>query len=110
MEPHEVSGVAHTCQKSSIGAYEGSISCSGDNTYGQVSGAPSGSNWKAIKAGAYHSCALRSTGQIYCWGRDNHGQGSTAPTENIYGGISSGNNHNCATTHKNIITCWGNDE
>jgi len=57
----------------------GTISCWGWDTYGQVSGAPSGTGYSLLRGGLYHTCVQDSTGNIECWGKDDDGQVSDAP-------------------------------
>lgn len=47
--------------------------------FGQVSDAPSGSNFVDVAAGGNHSCAMTDDGDVRCWGYDEYGQVSSAP-------------------------------
>ena len=111
---------------------DGTISCWGDNTYGQL-GNGSEDNFSkpakvvgmtdatAITAGLRYSCALRPTGTISCWGSNYYGQlgngqsgpntDSTTPVE-VEGitdatAISPGWQHSCALHEDGTISCWG---
>jgi alpha-tubulin suppressor-like RCC1 family protein len=92
------------------------------------------SNIVSITAGAYHTCALSSSGNIYCWGLDLFGQlgfnsdpqicigncGSETPVEVVTGtqgnasgllsgivSISAGGFHTCAVSSSGNVYCWG---
>ena len=55
-------GYRHSCGLRT----DGSITCWGDDEFGQAS-PPSGS-FTAVTAGGHHSCGLRTDGTITCWG------------------------------------------
>ncbi len=84
--------------------------------------------WKALSAGSYHACAIRtSDSYIYCWGRNYIGQignGTTVTDEDggqpipvaltgafgttAWKDVSAGGNHTCAIrTSDNAVYCWG---
>ena len=60
------------------------VACWGDDTYGQVSDAPTGTGFISVDAGDDHVCAVRRIaappphgalgGHVTCWGRDDLGQ------------------------------------
>ena len=50
---------------------DGSITCWGDNRYGQLN-APEGS-FVDVSSGGWASCAIRHDGVLFCWGRDRYG-------------------------------------
>jgi alpha-tubulin suppressor-like RCC1 family protein len=132
--------ISHTCALLS----SGSVKCWGSNTYGQLgNGTTTGSNVpvqvsgltsgvSAISSGAYHSCALLSSGSVKCWGDNNTGQLGNGTTTNSntpvpvsgltlgVSAISAGYHHTCAlvnvTTVSGGITvnnvgakCWGSN-
>jgi alpha-tubulin suppressor-like RCC1 family protein len=134
-EPTAVSaGQEHTC----VLLDTGQVSCWGGDFSGQLgNGAaagvvaappppvtlPGGVRATAISAGAFHTCALLSSGQVTCWGENGDGQlgnGNTSdvtspPTPVVLPGgatataISAGNSHTCAVLSSGQVTCWGND-
>ena len=84
-------------------ATDDSIACWGAIDFGQ-SDAPAGA-YKAVAAGAGHSCAIAADGTIACWGANDFGK-SDAPA-GIYKAVSAGDRHNCAIAADDTVTCWG---
>ena len=115
---------------------DGTISCWGYNTWGQLGNGQSTGDWEdhsanssvpvrvlgitdatAITAGGDHSCALHRDGTISCWGRNPDGQlgngtnrGSSVPVQ-VTGitdatAIAAGGN-SCALRQGGTISCWG---
>jgi alpha-tubulin suppressor-like RCC1 family protein len=82
-------GLDHRCSV----ATDAVIRCSGNNTAGQSGAGPTnptgngpiaaapGVGWRAVTAGAIHSCGISTTGTLYCWGYDNHGQIGNGPND-----------------------------
>ncbi|MEO8959026.1 MAG: hypothetical protein ABI304_08790 [Rudaea sp.] len=125
-------GDLHTCAVTTAGG----VKCWGANFNGQlgnnmptvnpvpesvdVSGLPSGVATAA--AGAYHTCALTTTGAVQCWGYNSSGQlgngskmdsSSPVAVSNLTSGvvaISAGAYHNCALTSSHGVQCWGNNQ
>jgi alpha-tubulin suppressor-like RCC1 family protein len=136
-------GQAHTCVLST----DGRVSCWGDNRFGQV-GAGSdfsiiiangtvspppvvdlgvGVNAAAIAVGAFHSCALLSSGGVKCWGDNEYGQlgqgdlhnrggsgemGDVLPTVAVghsrtVTAVAAGAFHTCALLDDSSVKCWG---
>jgi alpha-tubulin suppressor-like RCC1 family protein len=72
----------------------------------------------AIDAGAYHTCALSSSGQIHCWGSNFSGQLGDGSTQDSMSAvqvslpetattISSGANNTCVIGLSGKVFCWG---
>ncbi|MFZ9393407.1 MAG: RCC1 domain-containing protein, partial [Ilumatobacteraceae bacterium] len=133
-------GTSHTCALLSTG----SVKCwgyNGDGEFGNgtttnsslpvdvlvsLGGSPL-TGVSAITAGAYHTCALLSTGSVRCWGLNNYGQigdgtsgagtNRLAPTAVLVslGGspltgvsaITAGAYHTCALLSTGSVRCWG---
>ena len=110
----------------------GTISCWGDNYYGQLgngtdtnSSAPVQivdiTDAKAVSAGYRHSCALREGGTISCWGNNNNGQlgNRTDDTHSLVPvkvaditdatAITTEGQHSCALREGGTISCWGSN-
>ena len=61
-------------------------------TYGQAS--PPSGTFKAISAGDYHTCGIRTDDTLACWGYNYNGQSS--PPSGTFKAVSAGNYHTCA--------------
>ena len=75
----------------------------GTDTYGQVSGTPTGTDFTAIAGGLGHSMALASDGSIVSWGRDTYGQVSGTPTGTGFTAIAAGSYHSMALYDPNPV-------
>ena len=85
----------------------------------QVAGART--DWKAVGAGSYVSCATRTTGRLFCWGFDAYGQVGTGAADSVdnpspvqvTGGATTwkaavmGNGHTCGLRTDGRLFCWG---
>ena len=126
-------GGAHTCALTNTG----SVTCWGDNQYGQLGNngnqtrdtpsdpitLPNGRTATAITAGFFHTCALLDNGQITCWGlnlsgqlgngtntnTDAPGDPITLPNGRTATAITAGFQHTCALLDNGTISCWGNN-
>ena len=126
-------GYQHTCAILD----DGSVSCWGDNNYGQLgdgttssrivptqtSSLGTGRTAVAISSGEYHTCALLDNGSVSCWGHNISGflgDGTTtqrnSPTQTSSFGtgrtavaISSGDYHTCAILDDDSVSCWGDN-
>ena len=74
-------GLGHYC----IAQKDGSVTCGGDNSYGQLGLGDTAAHSKPAKvpglsgvvelsAGFTHTCARTSAGPLYCWGESDAGQ------------------------------------
>ena len=121
-------GDQHTCALDN-----GSVKCWGSNEYGQLGDASfvsssvpvfvdigDGATASAISAGAFHTCALLSSGAVKCWGSNESGQlgdgsfvSSSVPVSVVIGdgatasAISAGGSHTCALLSTGGVKCWG---
>ena len=96
-------GGSHTCAIK----VDKTLTCWGDDSSGQVSGAPEG-EFSAVAAGGAHSCAIGVDGTLACWGDDSSGQVSGAP-EGEFSAVAAGGAHSCAIKVDKTLTCWGDD-
>ena len=112
---------------------DGTISCWGNNWYGQLGNGQSGENADssepvqvagiidatAVTTGGSHSCALHRDGRISCWGNNESGQlgighrryNPLTPVEVIgiidATAVAAGESHTCALHRTGAISCWG---
>jgi len=116
------SGHGMTCEESVLncfsidsGSYDncaisnGAITCWGRDNQGQVSNAPTQTDFVSVSGNFYHYCGRHSSGAITCWGYDNYGQVSSTPTDTDFIAISTGYQHTCGLRSTGAITCWGNN-
>ena len=115
-------GFAHTCRLFD----NGTLSCWGDNTHGQVGAmfdAPEvlepvlvgGQTWRALAAGSGHTCAIDEARDVWCWGDNSLGQlgiGSlpqATPTKVLadVDAIEASNFGTCALRRDKTLSCWG---
>jgi alpha-tubulin suppressor-like RCC1 family protein len=110
----------------------GSVACWGYDGFGQLGNGSSLADSSnpvpvagltdavALAAGAFHACALRSTGLVVCWGYNASGQlgnGNKITQAIPVGvglvsgvvGIAAGYDHSCALLHDGSVRCWGNN-
>jgi alpha-tubulin suppressor-like RCC1 family protein len=98
-------GYFHSCAI----ATAGTLSCWGDNTYGQQNSIPVGT-FISLAAGHFHTCGIATGGVIGCWGDNSSGQ-----LNNIPGGtfsspvVAAGENQTCAIVASGSLSCWGDN-
>jgi len=111
----------------------GAVKCWGYNGEGELGNGRTTNSWTPVSAsglssgvtalasGAFHSCAVTSTGTVKCWG-DNYfgglGDGTTdsssvpVPVTGLTGaaGIATSNAQSCAVLISGGAKCWGYNE
>lgn len=88
---------------------DGSISCWGDDTYGQVTSIPAGEKFVQVKCGEYFTIGLKEDGTIAAWGRNYASNGfvvSSVPNGK-YVKIDAGGRHAVAIGFDGIPVSWG---
>jgi len=85
----------------------GSMTCWGENGFGQSANYISG-NAIAISAGYGHTCLLLNNGNITCQGDNGLGQSANYISGNA-AQVSTGYQHTCALLNNGNINCWGDN-
>ena len=69
-----------------------------------------------MSAGAFHTCAVRESGELACWGANPKGAwrvvddyGLLDPPAGRYRSVSVNAYHSCAVRESGAIACWGAD-
>lgn len=127
------SGITHTCGRrasgrlycwgSDIDGGLGNGNGPGNTTskYSPVQVSGGATDWKAVTAGSYITCATKVSGRLFCFGDDFYGQVGTGvadqvdnatPTQ-VTGNVTTwkpaamGNYHTCALRTDARLFCWG---
>jgi alpha-tubulin suppressor-like RCC1 family protein len=75
-------------------------------------------DWRDVSNGAYHTCAIKSTGSLWCWGDnaygpvgDGTGIDRLVPTQvgtaMDWAVVSAGSLHTCGVRTDGSLWCWG---
>ncbi len=137
--PVDVSGLTSGVAAIAAGGYHtcavmlaGGVVCWGRNDHGQLGDGSDSSaastpvgvvglagGVAAVAAGAFHTCALTTSGGVACWGRNTAGQlgdgtfaGGAIPVDVLdltnVAAIAAGGLHTCASAPAGV-SCWGRD-
>jgi len=75
-----------------------------DSTYG-LDVPPAGNDWQSVSGGAYHACALDSTGKATCWGPPP--KDTLQPDPHLrFTQLDSADFDTCGVTTDGHISCW----
>jgi len=80
---------------------------------------PGGSGWagrsiagtlssRAVSAGTYHSCGVRTDATLACWGRNIEGQAT--PPAGSFTAVSAGYDYSCGVRTDATLACWGKND
>lgn len=113
---------------------DGTLWLWGYNNYGQlgdnsianksspVQTIASGTGWKQLSGGEFHTLAIKTDGTLWLWGRNNYGQlgnnGTTnysSPIQTVAGGTNwkqaaAGGHHNSAVKTDGTLWLWGRND
>ncbi len=92
----------------SAGSETGTIFVWGDNTFGQRTNVPEGSDFTAVAAGQYHTVALREDGSLAAWGQNYSGQ-CNVPAGNDFKAIAAGDYFCLAQKDDGSLAAWGDN-
>lgn len=124
-------GQGHTCAI----AIDGTLSCWGRNTGGELGLGPGmpvqirrpvdvpGGRFRSVVAGQSHTCAIRVDGDVLCWGQDHDADGHAGPAGLAGSGthdvpelvddrgdwdvLSTDTFHTCGVRTDGTLWCWG---
>jgi len=79
------------------------VECWGANGLGQTT-VPAG-DWRAVSAGATHTCGIHLDWTLACWGDSAFGKTTTAA--GLYSAVDAGGNNTCAIKFDGTMACFG---
>ena len=79
----------------------------GFDSYGQVSSAPTETDFIAVAAGYTHDAALRANGQIVSWGSDAYGEVSNTPAAADFTSVVCGRDFSVGLQSNGTVVAWG---
>jgi len=88
----------------------GGVYCWGDDSEGQVTGAPATGNFVSLAVGRRHACALRVDGTLQCWGNNSQQQAPAVAAKEYYGlfqSIACGGDFTCGVHLDGTPFCFG---
>jgi len=122
-----VAGADHACGLRG----NGTVLCWGSNANGQLGtgqasrdrvtqpvAVATDQRFRAITAGASHTCGLATDGSAWCWGRNNDAQLGNSSTRDAaapvpvergftYLALAAGEKHTCGVASDGKVLCWG---
>jgi len=88
----------------------GGVYCWGDDSEGQVAGAPATGDFISLAVGRRHACALRVNGTLQCWGNNSQQQAPADAAKEYYGlfqSIACGDDFTCGVHLDGTPFCFG---
>ncbi|HET7538579.1 MAG TPA: hypothetical protein VFK05_01860 [Polyangiaceae bacterium] len=88
----------------------GGIYCWGNDSDGQVTGAPETGDFISVAAGRRHACALRPDGTLQCWGNNSQQQAPADAAGEFYGhfkSVACGDDFTCGVHLDGTPLCFG---
>ena len=83
------------------------MSCWGNNAYGQCNVPAEVSQVVGVAGGWGHTVALRADGTVYCWGYNGYGQCNVPSGLASVAQVESGSYHTVALRADGTVSCWG---
>jgi len=87
----------------------GTLTCWGDNFWGQATVPSDLGAVNQVSAGSEHTCAVTSANALRCWGDNRDGQTTVPSNLGAVSQVSAGSAHTCAVTSANALRCWGDN-